>query len=95
MPITLDLWRKAMLAKPGNRVKWRLMTWFEADYYSPATFEDPLDVDFRTYPDSWFIAPASLIEAYKNALATVEFLEANLEAYYQKSRHNKYIGNNP
>lgn len=45
--------------------------------------------DFPLYADEWFSVPEPLARAYQNALATVEYLEANLEAYRQKGGHRK------
>lgn len=44
---------------------------------------------FDHYADEWFTVPEPLARAYQNALATVEYLEANLEAYRQKTGHRK------
>lgn len=41
--------------------------------------------------DEYFIVPRSLAEAYRTARATVEYLEANIEAHRLKSGHRKHI----
>lgn len=89
MDLIAMLWRLKMLRPSGPGVKWTLMAYSDYDYYGGPQYTDAAAIDWCVYADSWFIAPTSLVQAYKNAKATVEFLEANMEAYYQKSRHHK------